>query len=645
MENKIFKKFQTKGLINETFIKKGNATQNETLLLKYKTEINSYLKKQKSNILHYIEDDNNIDLLDIEFRKYTESDVDKFDDFIKYLIKTKFQIVQQRKLCNDFMKHIQDIKNILKFPSILKEDTYQKYIVSNIFSNDDFGFNVQSNQIRIMNKMIKAEFFENKKKQDSIGYAFANTSYYHHINLYSPSIGNIYLLNLLQSSITHMILGLCNGESDILSLIPLHNQNIKDDITSFVVKKDGSNSDYKKKVLSSVLNNIDLNYDHIFKEKNKIKKVFIIPYRKDEITNESGEVKQKFVYDKYITLTSSKDVIKANNELLSKVWDLIKEDPKHLNAPFVKDILALYVYFAIQLFYETYYQYFSKISNILYEFNEDSRFSEDNVDLGILYIDKCIESLKTFKKILLNNFYDFFLPSRVTKAYGIKVDEHGFVVCGSKLAVDNDFLIKKYPFQHFDNSGSKLSVEKESLLKVNHFIIGKKRSGDLYNPKENLYIGFYLPNESKMKDLMNFYKYYIQVLLTQFSFSIYICNLLSKRLLTNVPIETVEHIYKKIDELKEDSSTKSKNEIVILCYKYLYKSYQLVKTSKDKKFNKEKVKDLKEQEEYILLSNFYYNYATILFEYVNQNQKIDVKTKNYLLQMMKRGFKKIESKL
>ena len=101
----------------------------------------------------------------------------------------------------------------------------------------------------------------------------------------------------------------------------------------------------------------------------------------------------------------------------------------------------------------------------------------------------------------------------------------------------------------------------------------------------------------------------------------------------------------KIDELKEDSSTKSKNEIVILCYKHLYKSYQLVKTSKDKKFNKEKVKDLKEQEEYILLSNFYYNYATILFEYVNQNQKIDIKTKNYLLQMMKRGFKKIESKL
>jgi hypothetical protein len=35
---------------------------------------------------------------------------------------------------DDFMKHIQDIKNILKFPSILKEDTYQKYIVSNIFS-------------------------------------------------------------------------------------------------------------------------------------------------------------------------------------------------------------------------------------------------------------------------------------------------------------------------------------------------------------------------------------------------------------------------------------------------------------------------------------------------------------------------------
>ncbi len=644
MEDKIIKKFQSKSFVSETLIQRRNNQHNEGLLSKYQSEIRSYLKKEKSNVLTYIEDDNNLDLLDGEFRKYVDRENDKFDDFLKYIIKTKFNVIQQRKECNAFIKHISEMKSVLKFPQLIKEDTLQKYNISNIFANDDFSLNVQSNQIRVMNKMIRAEFFEDKKKQDAIGYAIANTSYYHNINLYAPSIGNVYLSNMLPSSITHMMIQLCNGEGDLLSLIPLHNQNIKDDITSLIIKSDSSNGDYKKKVLSSVLNSIDLSYDQVMKEKSKVKKIFVIPYRKEELSNE-GEIKHRFIYNKYLIPTSSKDVLKENQTLLSQVWDLIRENQNHLNLPFVKEILALYVYFAINLFYETYYLYLSKISTILYEFNEDSRFAEDHVDIGIVYIDKCIESLKIFKKILLNNFYDFFLPSRVTKAYGIKIDDNGYILCGSKLAVDNDFILKKYPFQHFENGGSKIALEKESLLKVNNFLVGKRRNGDIYNSKESLYIGFYIPNEGKMKDLLAFYKYYIQVLLIQFSFTIYICNLMSKRLLTSMPIELFENVEKKISELKEDSSNKMKNQIVILCYKYLMKSYQLIKSSKEKKYNKEKLKDVKAQEEFVLLSNFYYNYASIVYEIVNQNSTLPTTLRAYLLKNMKRAFDKIESKL
>lgn len=643
MEEKILKKFLTKSLLDPREFKKYNLElhSNVSLLSSYKNDIKSYIQKQKPNIRNYIEDDMNVEMLNSEYQKYIDIETHKFDDFIKYMVKTKFQFIGQRKECNDFMEKIDEMKSELKFPSLIEEETTQKYILPNIFSHEDFSFQIQSNQIRLFQKMIKAEFFENKKKQDHVSYALSNTSYYHNINLYAPSIGNAYLPNILSSSITHMICGLCNGENDILSLIPLHNQNIKDDITSFVIHKEGSNSDYKKKVLSSVLNNIDLSYDHIMKDKNKMKKIFIIPYRKDEVSNNNGAIQHTFTYDKYITRTSSKEVIKENNELLSKVWNLIQENPNHLNDPFVKDILALYVYYAIQLFYEMYYQYFSKISNILYEFNEDSRFSEDHIDIGIMYIDKCIDTLKMYKKILLNNFYDFFLPTRATKAYGIKIDDNGYVVCGSKLAVDNEFILKKYPFQHFDNNSTKISMEKDTFIKVNHFLVGKKRNGDVYNPKEILYIGFYLPNETKMKEFIQFYKYYIRVLLTQFSFTIYICNLLSKSLLTYIPVELVNDVYKKIDVLKETSSTKSKNEIVITCYKYLVKSYQSVKAFKSKKNNKKKPKD---EEEQIILSNFYYNYATCIYEYIRQNNTLETKVKNYLITFIKRAFKKIETK-
>ncbi len=641
MEDKILKKFQSKGFIQESMIPRNQELKSKSLFDGYENEIRSFLKKEKRATLSYMDENNDIDRLDQEFRKYIEQDPEKFDDFLKEVIQRKFQAIQQRTQCQQWLSNVEDVREILKFPTLLKENTSQKYILSNIFHHEDFHFQIQSNQIRTLHKMIKSEYFEDKKKQDAVSYALANTSFYHHINLYAPSIGNLYLPNTTPSSITHMMVGLCKGESDILSLIPLHQQNIREYMASFMIKKSGSNSDYRKKILSNVLQSIDLSYDDILKEKGKVKKIFIIPYRKEESTNNSGQASHQFRYDKYMIVTSSKEILKANEELLSKTWDLLKENPKHINTPFVKEILALYVYFAIQLFYETYYTYFSKINQILYEFQEDSRFVEDSIDLGILYIDKCIDSLKVFKKILLNNFYDFFLPSRLTKSYGIKIDDNGYVVCGSKLAVDYEFIIKKYPFQHMGSSGT----DKESLMSVNHFLVGKRRSGDVYNPKEELYIGFYLPSESLMKEVIQFYKKYINVLLSSFSFYIFLSNIISKHLLRTIPYELFESPIQKLKELKTDSNQKSKNQIVILCYKYLVKSYRLIQTSKEKKYNKEKIQDVKAQEEFVLLSNFYYNYASILYEIVNQNQTLPYAIRNELLTLMKRAFKKIESKL
>lgn len=641
MEEQLLKKFQTIGLISPTTLstrladrmsaessRESSTNVNKSkppthLLASSKTNIRDFIQEKRAPLL---EEDDQIEQLDAEFRKYMEGDPDQFDKFLKYMVQMKFQIVQERAQCETFMREIET----------------QKRILPNIFYHDDFAFRAQSNQIRLMTKVIKSDFFENQKKQSAIQYAAANTCYYHNLNVDAPSIGNIFLSNQTTPvSISAMIYGLCNGVSDILSLIPLHQQNIKDDIAALVIRKDESesnrtmNSTYKKRIISSVLNSVEITYDMIMKDKGKIRKTFIIPYRKEEYTDENGMYVHKFVYDKYIVLTSSRDVIKANNELLGKVLDLIKENPKYLNDAYVKDILALYVYFAIQLFYETYYLYFSKLSAILYEFQEDTRFAQNSLDVGSSYIEKCMDSLKMFKKILLNNFYDFFLPSRATRAYGIKIDEHGYVVCGSKLAVDNEFLMKKYPFMEMN------------LMAINHFIVGKRREGDLYDPNERLYIGFYLPNDRKMKDLMLFYKHYVRVLLAQYTFDIYICNLLSKKLYNGVPMEIFEKSMRQLTRLEENANVgdKMKNQLVILYYKYLTKSYQLLKTSKNKKYNKEKIQDMKAKEEVVLLSHFYYQCAEIIRTLVEQNSRIPSKVRTYIIDHMKRAFKKVESKL
>ncbi len=647
MENKINKKFKIKRLVNENIIKRNiknvNMDGSKTLLSNYSVEIKNYLKKFKKNILFYMSEDNNIDLLDEEFRKNIDNQSNGFENFIKYLIKIKFNIVNQRKKCNDFVKNIDLIKNNIKFPSILTEDSVNKEIISNIFNNDDFFLNIDSNQIKTMNKMLKAEYFDDKKKEDVINYLISNISYYNHINILAPTIGNVYLSNNLSSSLSHMILHICNGQNEISSYIPLHVQNIKDDITSLIIKKDGENVDYKKKVLSSILGNIDISYDSIMKDKNKIKKTYIIPYERRENNSEDKGI--IFEYEKYTSLSSSKEVLEKNLELVSQVLEYIEINPKNINKPNVKEILALYVYFVISLFYDVYQTYLLKINSILYELNEDSRYSDDNIDLGLAYINKCMETLKMFKKILLNNFYDFFIPSKLTKAYGIKLDDNGYVVCGSKLAIDDETLLKKYPFKYFKSNEIKLDINRESLLAVNNFIVGKKRSGDIYNPRELLYIGYYVPNDTKMKDLLGFLKYYIHVLNSQFTFSIFICNLLSKVFMNYLPIELFEPLLHKVELLKNNSSNKNKNEIIIILYKHMIKAYHLIKSSKDKKYNKEKLKDIKEKEEIVLLSNYYYNYSTIIYEMINKNEVIDKNVKKYLLSQMKRVFDKIEGKL
>ncbi len=652
MENRINKKFKTKKLLNENVIKRriNNIEKNSkingsvSLLSKYNIEIKNYLKKYKKNILFYMSEDNNINLLDEEYRKQIDGEYN-FDNFIKYLIKIKFNVVNQRKKCNDFLKKINTIKESMKFPDILKEENVNKEIINNIFNNEEFSLDIDSNQIKTMNKMLKAEYYDDKKKETMINYLISNISYYNNINILAPTIGNVYLSNYLSSSLSHMILNLCNGESDILSFIPLHNENIKDDICALIIKKDSENSDYKKKVLSSILGNIDINYDMVMKDKNKIKKNFIIPYERKENDSEGSDVKYKFEYEKYITLSSSKEVIQKNLELLSQVLEFIETNPKNINKSNVKEICGLYVYFIITLFYDVYNIYFLKISSILYELNEDVRYSNDNIELGLAYIDKCMETLKMFKKILLNNFYDFFIPSKLTKAYGIKLDEHGYVVCGSKLALDDETFIKKYPFKYFKSGSIKLEINHTSLLAVNNFIVGKKRNGDIYNPREILYIGYYVPNDGKMKDLLSFLKYYVNVLNSQFTFSIFICNLLSKVLMNYLPIELFESIDKKIESLTNNSSNKNKNEIILIVYKQMIKAFNIIKSSRSKKYNKEKVKDIKEKEESILLSNYHYNYSTIIYELINHNEYMNKNVQKYLLSQIKRVFDKIERKI
>ncbi len=636
----------------------------------------------------YLEEDTYLDILDAEYQKRINNETDDFDQFLKFLIKSKFQIVEQRKQSKNFLAKLTELKSLLKFPTLLKEDSSQKYIIPNLFFNEEFQFNLHSNQVRTMNRLIRSVHFDNKKRQEQLSYSVGNTSFYHNINLSAPTIGNIYISNMLPTSITEMITRLCNGESangtgNITPFIPLHAQNMREDLVNMVLSKDSQNADFKRKILQNVIQTIDVTYDMLMKEKGKIKKYFIIPYRKNELssnldddvtspsspstpsgpslpgspTNIGSRIRYEIAYDKYSGYLSPKDVIKHNLEILSNVLEMVKENPKNLDLPNVKDVLALFVYFAITLFYDAYYQYLMKVSAVLYEYNEDPRFEGDDLQTGIKYIDEVIRSLKVYKKILLNNFYDLFLPSRLTKAYGIKVDDNGYIVCASKLAVENEYLMKKYPFQSFESISSKLAMDRDALQQVNHFLVGKQRQHDLYDSKETLYIGFYVPNEDKMKELSQFYRYLIQVLGSQFSFAILLDNLISKTILRRLPQELFKTPFEKIAKVGKGSgsnnqsqqnlsSNKDLNGIVMMVYKYLMKSYHSAKALKKKATaNLTKTSELREREEQILLSTYYYNFAMILSNHIKAHKGLSPAQKNYLTTRISKAMSKVDRML
>ncbi len=112
-------------------------------------------------------------------------------------------------------------------------------------------------------------------------------------------------------------------------------------------------------------------------------------------------------------------------------------------------------------------------------------------------------------------------------------------------------------------------------------------------------------------------------------------------------MEIFEKSMRQLTRLEENANVgdKMKNQLVILYYKYLTKSYQLLKSSKNKKYNKEKIQDMKAKEEIVLLSHFYYQCAEIIRTLVEQNSRIPSKVRTYIIDHMKRAFKKVESKL
>jgi hypothetical protein len=613
-----------------------SAMQTTSLLRDARGKLSSYLRNAKKEIPYIMEDQSIIEM-ENEFRKRVQDGPEGFDDFLKKLITQKVNIAGQKKKIETFSASVTEVRPLLRFPDWIGQSPESKFIVPNIFQTKDFEYDPDSTQLLTLKKMLKARYFNNNaRKQSTTLYTLLNTTFYHQINMALPSIGHLYLPNVVtednNSSITDMILRICNGDSNIVEYIPLHGRhNLKEDLTKLVLKKGTKNEDFKKRLMENVFQNIEITYDMVMKEGSTFKKEFIIPYKVLKSSTANGKTEIK--YDRAgLIFTSAKDILKENRNKMMEAW-------ANRTLPNAKEVLGLFAYVAIQLFYEIYHLYFRKIIDVLYEYNEDARFQEDNIPMGIAYMEKCIQSLIHFKKILHNNFFDFFLPSKISRAYGIKRDEHGFIVPASRFVVDDETLEKKYPFQSFQTSESEqklLEITPTSRMYVNNLLVGKRRTHDLYDEKEPLAIGFYLPNQKKMEDLFDFYRHYLQVLKAQFSFQIFLYNTMSHVLLQKVPVELLFSFQAKLDGIQDANAKEStKIQSVLMDYfKAMNKSHKRLRAVQEKLEEKSNYgksgRELREKEENLLIANHAYIMAECMREMIQHHKGLPREAKRIL---------------
>jgi hypothetical protein len=255
-------------------------------------------------------------------------------------------------------------------------------------------------------------------------------------------------------------------EHNYLNFIPLFNQKIYETLSNILVEKNNKNNLWDIKIGNS--NNKTLKYikqnfknanisliDIFYDSNNILKKKYQIPYRQDTtnpdniiynisgttgISPEPTETTEK----KYWSI---KGLIDANNKLINFIIPQTG-NPDYLNKQNVKNVLCCYIFFMINLFYDFYKTYIDKLNNIIINISSSKIGKDLNFTAGFNYIERLNISLLNFKKILLNNFYELFLPSSIiNNNYGMILNKDGFYIPDGSLLSNNDDIVKNFPFK------------------------------------------------------------------------------------------------------------------------------------------------------------------------------------------------------
>jgi len=489
------------------------------------------------------------------------------------------------------------------------------------------------------------------------------------INLSLPSVGLIkpVLSNGIHSiqNFTDFIKAIVHTKDfkDISYSIPLRSLNIGDTIADILSDTENISNimnvnnilnnldninNNKTKLIKKMIDTIEINMEDIFNDKsiNKkspIKSEFIIPYRKDLKEPEKIILMTKSEIATICNKGKIEDMHKHNKDLSTYVILLTLNDESIMNRPNYKNVLACFLFYIIRIVYDICKKYINSIDNILKYIidSKDKRFKLLNIKGAFEYTTALDKSLLKFKSVLLNNFYQLFLPSKITEFYGMHQDVNRCFIPEYKSVFtrDNEYIRHNYPFWEIDTINPLIPVIAiTDNDKISNFILNISEKHDINNPDNILELGGRIFSNDTMKYVYKILTEYYTFLQKNNKFILFIIDKIIQYFnKKNIPIELLEDLVNDMYMvLAPYNKDKISNKLLLNFELYLEKSTNYYKKvidirNKIKSSKRININNLHNLEEVSLLNFNIYLTRALCYVPVTAHYITDIKLKNTLL--------------
>jgi hypothetical protein len=633
------------------------ASSNKTSLLhQYKDKIDEYIKENKIDIsiLNKHKNRPNNILKNLSFY-YNNIFIKENNIYLYFTYLVNYKALIEKNNLN--IDSFNNVNNIYNKPFLIKYDN--EAVFFNPYNDYSFYTNISINTTNITKEFsnIKNYFKLNKNiNKNDIVNKFKKTidilTQGSIINVTLPSIGIIknYFTNENDVSYVSFIKKLVkikNSDENISDYIPLKYINLGEIISNLLFSNinlnNNLNSESKKKIFINVINNFTVDLDEIYydntksinKKLRKVKKEFIIPYKFDTVKNEILE----YTSNDVDRIRNVKELIEKNNmiveHVLKNIFEKKNNNIKVLDNKNYKNILMCYFFYIINLTYSICKLYLDKIDNFLIEIisSDDKRHGKLNIKTTFEFTSLLKKSLYQFKLLLLNNFYNLFIPSKISSGnYGMKINEFGCYIPESFILIQNDKFMQNFPFYGTTN------IEINDI-RLERFILKSENVYDIYDTKIKLEIGGYSDDFFIMKKSINLLEDYYKTLKNNNTFNIFIIDLLIENFKNKkIPIESLENIKHIMNDTRSNKAVFERKVLLNYdinldkAYEYALNTIQL--RNKMKETKKMNITNLLNTETiYLCTYNMYYLKSLGVINIVN-NMSLEMDFKNVLLEKM-----------